>query len=109
MEKSENPVRTYDTLEQDQKVRAILGAVMEPVSKKFALELSGVDYANLDDDEREKVDAVFGEEGIETSEDESTKYRLNDSGREKLEKSVDMKSVHKQIADNLMGSLGLDL
>lgn len=101
--------REYNTLDDDEKVNAISGAVFEPVSKQFAIELSGINYDGMEDEQRAKVELVFAQAGIEAAEDNGvTKYRLGDKEREKLDMDVDMKTVHGAIADKILGKFGLD-
>lgn len=110
MEQDKSTKPEYTSLGEADKMRAILGAVIEPVSKQLAIDLSGINYGELDDEMKAKVDAVFSEEGVENSKDgETYKFRLGDEGRAKLAGSVEMKSVHKAIADKMLGDLGLDL
>lgn len=110
MEQDKSTKPEYTSLGEADRMRAILGAVMEPVSKQLAIDLSGIDYDKIDDETRAKVDAIFSEEGIESSKDgETDKFRLGDEGREKLAGTVEMKSVHKAISDKMLGDLGLDL
>lgn len=110
MEQDKSTKPEYRSLGEADKMRAILGAVMEPVSKQLALDLSGIQYDQLDDATKAKVDSVFSEEGVETTNVEGvSKYRLGDEGRESLNTAVEMKSVHKAIADKMLGDLGLDL
>ena len=47
-EKETSIKREYINLNNEEKIEAILGAVMGPVSKSLAIELSGIDYDNLD-------------------------------------------------------------
>jgi hypothetical protein len=109
MEQDRSTKPEYGSLSETDKIRAILGAVMEPVSKQLAIDLSQIDYDKLDDEAKARVDAVFSEQGIESSKDgETDKFRLGDGGREKLAETVEMKSVHKAIADKILGDLGLD-
>lgn len=110
MEQDQSIKPEYSFLTAPDKVRAILGAVMEPVSKQLAIELSQIDYEGLDDEMKAKVDAVFLENDVEsTIEEETHKFKLGDNSREKLQESIDMKSVHKVIADKILADLGLDL
>ncbi len=98
----------YKQLSNADKIRAILGAVMEPVSKELAISLSQIDYNELEIEEKATVDAVFLGQGVETSKvGETDKFRLGDEEREKLTESVDIKSVHAAIADKMLGDLGL--
>jgi len=110
MEQSEVPVkREYDNLNDSEKVTAILAVVMEPVSKPFAIELSGVDYSHLDEKAKKEVDELFTSEGMEVAKvGEDIRYRLGDKARESLSTGIDMKSVHGKIADKLWGDLGLE-
>ena len=107
--KEQIPLREYSSLDDKDKVHAILGAVLEPVSKQFAIGLSGINYEEMDDEQRIKVDSIFTRVGIETTEESvGTKYRLSDEEREKLSRRVDMKTVHGAMADKLWGELGLE-
>jgi hypothetical protein len=109
MENTRSTKPEYGSLDEADKMRAILGAVMEPVTKQLAIDLSQIDYDKLDDKTKAKVDAVFSEQGIEISKDGGNEiFRLGDEGREKLATAVEMKSVHKAIADKMLGDFELD-
>jgi hypothetical protein len=110
MEQDRSTKPEYGFLSDADKIRAILGAVMEPVSKQLAIDLSQIDYDKLNDEAKAKVDAVFSEQDVESSKDgETDKFRLGDKGREKLATAVEMKSVYGTIADKILDDLGLDL
>lgn len=93
------PTRDFKDLSDSEKVQAILGAVEEPVSKDFALELGGVDYESLNPEDKTKVDRVFTDESVEkTGVDGEQRYMLNSSGRSNLESEVNIATVHGAIA-----------
>ena len=95
-----NSKREYSSLNNAEKVYAILGTVRGPVSKNYAIKLSGIDYENLPEDQKLEVNSVFGHEDIETTEEgEITKYRLSDEKREELRESVDVLTVLQVIVD----------
>jgi hypothetical protein len=102
-------IRSFGDLNIAERVHAVLGAVKEPVSRQLALDFSGVNYDELKDDERKAVDSVFsGEEIVTTHVEDADRYWLNDDAKTKLATSVDMKSVSGQIANKMLGDLGLD-
>ncbi len=110
MEQDQSTKLEYESLSATDKMRAILAAVFKPVPKQFAIHLSQIDYDKLDDEAKAGIDSVFLEEGVESSKDEETdKFRLGDKGREKLAETLEMKSVHKAIADKMLQDLGLDI
>lgn len=96
-------LRPFDQLNKDEKVEAILAAVMKPVSKELALNYAGVDYDSLSELDRQKIDAVFA--GYRSEADE--KYIVGEDRRAELSQSLDIKSVHVKIADNIWDELGL--
>lgn len=104
----------FEALSPFDKVRAILSAVMEPVSQDFALELTGIDLEGLPEEEKSKIQSLFGQtmessdEVVISSKDGTSLYIASDSTRTDMKNRVDMQSVHSKIADKLMGDLGLD-
>jgi len=106
-EKDKSTKLEYSSLSASGKVRAILCAVMEPVTPGGAVELSGVKYDQLDDKEKAEVKAVFSEEDIENV--FNYLFIMNDEGRQRLAETVDMRSVHQAISDQLLKGLGLDI
>lgn len=100
--------RTFDQLNTDEKVKAILGTVYEPVSRELALDFAGVNYDSLSETQQIAIDAVFNSDEVERTEDEDSKYTLSQTGRDALGVEVDITSVHKRIADKMWGDLGLD-
>lgn len=94
--------RKYETLKDDEKLYAILGAVEEPVTKERAIELSGINYKSLDDEQKAKVDSAFTKEGIDFTEESGVKkYLLRNQERERLGKSVDMVTTYRVIANKM--------
>lgn len=107
--KENNPLKEYDSLNTDERVYAVLGAVAEPVSKQLAIELSGINYDSLDNEQKAKIASVFNDESLEITEKNSVNlYLLSPEGRAKLGKSVDMKTVHSAIAAVLSKELEFD-
>ncbi len=100
-EKKIGQLKTFDSLFVDEKIRAILGAVMEPVSKEMVYNFAGVNYAELDGEFKNKVDASFDDQDVEQSVGSEIKYRLNKDARKVLATEIDMESVHGVIADVL--------
>jgi hypothetical protein len=94
------PLRTFDQLNVDEKVLAVLGVVYKPVSKEFSLKLGSIHYEQLDASNKAKIDAIFISAetlGLEViKEGELVKYRLSDEKRQEIAKEVDMKSVSRQ-------------
>jgi len=96
----------FEDLSNPEKVRAILGAVNKPVTRNLALELSRINLNELSDEERGKVEAVFGEEDIEKNKvDDQERYRLSDDARGRIGEKIDMKSVHRVIIDRYWDGL----
>lgn len=91
-------LRDFKELDVAEKTRAVLGAVMEPVSREMVFEFAGIDYSALDPESQGRVDDVFN--NVNTT--EGGRYILNDEGRKVLENEVDMKSVHGAIAQVLL-------
>ncbi len=106
-ENSEQSIkRDYSSLSEEEKIRAILGAVIEPVSKQFALDLSGIDYDRLNTEMKERINNLFDDDEVKKEiVDGDCKYILNELGRERLAGNIDMRSVHSIIADKLWGDL----
>jgi hypothetical protein len=111
MEQGEQPTtRGYEDLNAPEKVRAILGAVMEPVSKSQVVEFSGLDYEELEDEEKAEVDAIFQSEEVDRSGEEGReKYVLGTKARQALGTTVDMKTVHGRISDAIIAKMGIKL
>ncbi len=57
MEQDKSRKPDYQSLGEGDKIRAILCAVMESVSKTRALDLSGIHYDELNDEAKAKVDS----------------------------------------------------
>jgi hypothetical protein len=100
MESTEQPSQEYDALSDDEKLNAILGAIQSPISKERAIQLSGINYASLDDEQRIKLNSVFSQKDVETTEEKGgvSQYILGEEARQKLSKKVDMVTVHRAIA-----------
>jgi len=49
-EKESNQKREFSELTSVEKVAAILGASLEPVSKELAIDLAGIDITSIDED-----------------------------------------------------------
>lgn len=101
-EKKLGQLKNFNDLDIAEKLRSVLGAVMEPVTKEMAYGFAGVDYTQLDNESRNKVDNVFNDENVEQSGNSEFKYRLNDDARNILATEVDMISVHGAISDVLL-------
>lgn len=101
--------RDFKDLTDSEKIRAILGAVREPVSKNLAIELADVDYGILDEKDKKIIDGIFFENNVEKNVVEGEqRYILNDDGKLKLESETNMYTVHGQIADILWKAIGMD-
>lgn len=100
--------RTFKDLNNPEKVRAMLGVVKEPVSKMLALDLSGIDYKSLKENEKEELNNVFLEDNIEAVDVEGeSRYRLGEEARRSLDKTVDLSSAEDELIENLMTDSGL--
>ncbi len=109
-ESESNKPQEFSALNPDQKVRAILAVVKKPVSREFALDLGGIDYNELETEEKEKIDKIFDEEDIDmTKVDNQDRYKMKPDVIEEFGKIVDLPSTHRQVTDNLFDSLDLDL
>lgn len=105
-----SPLSDYSTLNNPDKMKAILSGILQPVSKQLAIELSGIEYEQLSDEEKNKVDAVFADQYVSTSDHDGVlRYVMFGHGRHEIEKKVHMPSVHAQISEALMKGLGLDI
>jgi len=105
MDSGENlkPKIDFKSLGNKEKVVAVLGAVEEPVSRDLVLDFSGIDYDRLKQEEKIEVNSAFNEIGVDkTQSEEGEKYILNSEGRLKIDKHIDMTTVHGAIADVLM-------
>lgn len=92
--------RTYDMLSDSEKVKAILAAVQKPVSKQFALELSGINPNNVS-----QIESIFfGSEVVKSGSEQEPRFVLSATAKDSLGE-IDWKSVHKRIADDLLQSL----
>lgn len=96
-------LRSFDQLNKDEKVEAILSAVMEPVSKELALDFAGIEYSSLSESDREKIDAIFNKYQSQADD----KYIVDDNRRTELSMSLNLQSVHAKIANNIWANLGL--
>lgn len=95
----------FEALPMEEKVKAILGHVEEPVSREFALEMAGINTEELNETEEAKIDTIFNSSDVVTSTvNEETRYVLSDQGKAALG-NIDSKSVHKTITDHLMKNL----
>lgn len=111
MERKETAsVRTFQELSPVEKVRAVLGVVYEPVPKKLALDMTGVDIDGMEEGLQASINAVFEDEEIVSHETEEGRrvFIMDGQSKEKLGSYIDMQSVHKQITDYLWNELGLD-
>lgn len=99
--------REYSMLSDSEKLVAILAAVREPVSKRLAIEFSGVDMTK--EGAEEKIEKAFLTTGVvETEEEGEKRYMLDSSTRTELGKTINLKSAQKVIADYLWKSMGMD-
>ncbi len=98
--------RDYSMLDDSEKLIAILAIVREPVSRELAIEFSGVDTTQ--EGSKEKVEKAFLSTGmIETEKEGEKRYMVDDATKEELNKTIDLMSAEKVIADYLWKSMGL--
>lgn len=69
-------MRQFSKLKPEEKVKAILGGVLEPVTREQALRFAQIDYEKLEDNEKKEVDAVFEECRKKGSEDSENCYHF---------------------------------
>jgi hypothetical protein len=105
--------RTYDQLNADEKVLAVLAAAFKPVSRVQALRLSGINYEQLDTVHKNKVDGFFTNSeafGIVVSgSDDSPLYKLSLEKKQSFLSLIDVVSIYKQVGDELWNELVTDV
>lgn len=98
------PKKLFGSLNDEEKIRAILAAADKPVSKGLLLEFADVEETN---DNKQMVESILqGEEVVtSTNEEGKTKYQLHPDASYKLFETIDETSVLAKIADNLWEDL----
>jgi len=67
-EKESNQKREFSELTSVEKVAAILGASLEPVSKELAIDLAGIDITSIDEDTKIELEELFDQDYVVKSE-----------------------------------------
>jgi len=91
----------FDSLALSEKVRAVLAAVREPVSRDFALNLAGIELEALSPDQAHAVEAVFDSPDTDESSGEyGSSYRLSETARSLVDKDV-LGAANHRITESL--------
>lgn len=96
---------TYDQLNIDEKIKALLGVVLEPVSREEVLGFAGIDYDRLGEQQRVAVDAVFASPDVNQTNSQEPLFILNDDAREVLFQAIDSSSVNNRIVNNAFSKI----
>lgn len=93
-EHDETLKKYYDELSLHDKLYSVLGFARQPISREFALDLSGIKYDQLNEPDKKQVDSIFSKEDVIMSTNEGTqKYWLEENSRKKLAEDPKLKEA----------------
>ena len=108
--------RTFDQLDTDEKVRAVLAALHEPLPKSKIFSYAGIDYASLSQHQQDVINQVFSSPDISMSmvrlrEDMELEegFELSEGSKQLIAQEIDLESINKRISDQMWQDMDGDL
>ena len=102
-------VRPFGDLQDEDRVRAILATVREPVSKEMIFDFAGVDAVSAQSETLMQIESIMAEYKVEQPEGPDKFWVPLEKQEESIKNlGVDWTTVRGQIADILWKEIGLE-